>query len=39
MNELARREAEAAPAEDWGLRVENITVTYRNGYTALRDAT
>lgn len=29
----------ALPAADSGIAVEDVTVTYRNGYTALRDAT
>ena len=38
MSELPPTTASGAAPEDAGLRVENITVTYRNGHTALRGA-
>lgn len=38
MNEAPQRIAEVPAQDDSGLRVEGITVTYRNGHTALRDA-
>ena len=41
MNELSPRPVslESAGSEGSGLRVDDITVTYRNGFTALRNAT
>ena len=33
-----RAAAHAEPADSGGIAVENVTVTYRNGFTALRDA-
>src|SRR5690606_30504019 len=38
VNEAPQRIAEVPAQDDSGLRVEGITVTYRNGHTALRDA-
>ena len=39
MNEISADMTAGPALKGAGLRVENITVTYRNGHTALRDAT